>query len=290
VLLKLKLLRFYGHQEWIRYIFRDKIIRLFVNPNRCAFYEFEVDLLGIRYKGNLNKYLDWCIYFFGAYEKQELLLLSDLINKRGSRSIFIDIGANTGEYSLCLSKKCKQVHAFEPYDIIAKIFKKEIKLNKIENIVVHELGLSCENSELDFYAPNEDSHNMGTGSFMSIHEAENNRLYKKIKVVNADEYIEKLNLQCVDLIKIDVEGFEKNVLKGLQNTIRKYRPIIFMEFSVTTAKTFSSLEEFQSLAADYRISMVISNVPVFFFFNKPNYKLKTFLSNNIPANLLLEPM
>jgi FkbM family methyltransferase len=289
MLLKLKLLRFYGHQEWIRFILRDKILRLFVNPDKCASHEFEADFFGMRYKGNLNRYLDWCIYFFGAYEKQQLLLLGDLINKRGPDSVFLDVGANTGEYSLYLSKKCKQVHAFEPYDVIAKIFREEISMNKIENITVHELGLSNENNELDFYAPDKESHNTGTGSFLSIHEAENNRLYKKIKVANADEYIGKLNLQRIDLIKIDVEGFEKNVLKGLQNTIKKYRPIIFMEYSKTTAETFSSSKEFQSLVADYRISRVIANMPLFLFFNKPIYRLGAFSSKDVPANLLLEP-
>ncbi len=285
----LKLLRAFGHQEWIRFIMRDKIIRLFVDPDACASFEFEADFLGMKYKGNLNKYLDWCIYFFGAYEKQELLLLKDLIKKKEYGPVFIDVGANVGEYSLLLSQYCKEVHAFEPYDVIAGKCKEEIALNNINNITLHQLGLGNENKELDFYAPNKESHNTGTGSFLSIHESSNNRLYGKIKVVSADDYVEKLRLSRIDMIKIDVEGFEKYVLQGLSKTIKKYRPIIFMEYSETTAREFSSFKEFQSLFADYRISRVIYDIPCLFFFNKPAYQLISYSGEKLPANLLLEP-
>ena len=63
---------------------------------------------------------------------------------------------------------------------------------------------------LSFYAPK--GANQGTGSFVE-HHTKNNEEYGLLKVVNADEYISKLELKKIDLIKIDVEGFEKNVLQ-----------------------------------------------------------------------------
>ena len=58
--------------------------------------------------------------------------------------------------------------------------------------------------------------------------------YGKLEIVEGDLYISKLNLKRVDLIKIDVEGFEKYVLLGLKDTLEKYRPFVVMEYSKVT--------------------------------------------------------
>ncbi|MBN1824067.1 MAG: FkbM family methyltransferase [Endomicrobiales bacterium] len=283
------LLRFFGRQEWIRPVIREKIIRMLVNPDTCGPFEFTVDFFGLKYSGNINRYLEWHVYFFGAYEKQELVFMSDAARKKGEKAVFLDIGANTGEYSLLLSRLCSKVHSFEPYDVIARQFNANVELNGIKNITLHEVGLGDRNETLDFFAP-VNSHNTGTGTFVAGHEPGNNTLYKKLEIKNADEYIAGLGLDRIDLIKIDVEGFERRVLNGLKDTIKKYRPAIFMEYSESTAGTFASAEEFKDFLAGYRISRVTANKTVLFFFNKPCYGQKEYGFTKLPANLFLEPV
>ena len=283
--LLLGLLQLLGHQDWIRYGIRDRIICIFYKPGIS--HDFEVNFFGFRYKGNLNSYLDWVIYFYGAYEKYELFLLRDLIQNK-SRSIFIDIGSNVGQHSLFMSKYCSCIHAFEPYEPVRRQLEFNIRHNGISNIVVHNVGLGDKDCELDYFMPT--GSNTGTGSFVTLYAKDNNKFFGKLPVVNADNYISKLRLEKLDLIKIDVEGFEKNVLIGLKDTIFEYRPIIFMEFSTQTRNSLSNSNELMSmLPKNYNIKKVQTSKPFFFFFNKPGYRYVDFNSNVSYCNLLLFP-
>ena len=148
-----------------------------------------------------------------AYEKEELYLLRDLITGHPD-PVFVDVGANIGQHSLYMAQHCHQVHAFEPYAAVRQRLVAGIELNKLDNIEIHPVAVGAQDEQLDFYAPK--GGNTGTGSFLATHEAENNELVGQLQVVNGDAYIESLGLARIDAIKIDVEGFEKNVLLGLR--------------------------------------------------------------------------
>ncbi|MCS6882529.1 MAG: hypothetical protein RMK84_01260 [Oscillochloridaceae bacterium] len=107
------LLRFVGRQEWLRVGLRYYTINRFVNPKRSGSRHFEVNFYGLKYKGDLGQYIDWWVYYFGAYEKAELLLMRDIVARRRN-AVCVDVGANVGQHSLFLSRYCAEVHAFEP--------------------------------------------------------------------------------------------------------------------------------------------------------------------------------
>jgi len=276
------LLRFIGHQEWIRKGVRDKLINFFAKLNSR---EFTVDYFGLKYKGNFNSYIDRAIYFCGGYEKEEMLILKDIVSKM-SKPVFIDVGANTGCYTLFMSSFCQAVHSFEPYDKMFDRLREQITLNRLDNVFVHKVGLGDKNAMLDFYAPTD--YNAGTGSFIS--ENQKNKLYGKVKIVKGDEYFVKLGVKKVNIVKIDVEGYEKYVLLGLKDTIKKHRPVVIMEFSRKTAQTFSDFNEFKSLMKDYRIRKIVTNRPLAFF-NRPCIITEfKFSECDFGYNLLLEPI
>jgi FkbM family methyltransferase len=233
-------LRILGHQEWIRYGIRDRILRTFCNPTTIDSQEFEIDFFGFRYKGNVNCYIDWVVYFYGAYEKQELHILKDLIKEKHD-PIFIDVGANIGQHSLFMAQYCNEIHSFEPYSAVRDKLQEKIDLNSISSITVHPVGLGDENKDLEFYGPA--GANTGTGSFVKEHDPENNQLIDKLKVVEGDSYFNLAGIKIVSLIKIDVEGFEKSVLAGLKKILTEHRPVIFMEFSEATKASFSEQDE-----------------------------------------------
>ena len=66
----LNLLRRFGHLDWLAFGIRDRIIRYFVNPDTVEGKEFVTDFFGLQYQGNLNTFIDWSVYFYGAYEKE----------------------------------------------------------------------------------------------------------------------------------------------------------------------------------------------------------------------------
>jgi FkbM family methyltransferase len=283
----LGVLRLLGHQDWIRYGIRNRIISHFCSPDTTSPHSFEIDFFGSKYRGNLNCYIDWVVYFFGAYERQELFLLRDLIRHKDN-PIFIDIGANIGQHSLFMSKYCKEVHAFEPYNAVMAGLEEKIKLNNIKNIITHSVGIGETNKELDFFAPK--GSNTGSGSFVATHEADNNEYLGKLRVVNGDDYLNDLGLKRIDLIKIDVEDFEKSVIMGIRETLKKFRPIVFMEYSEETKLSFSGEDEFRSILPEgYRISTVIPGKPFALFFYSSGYEYLDFNFETSDANIVLTP-
>ena len=283
----MQILRLIGHQEYIRYGIRYRIIGLFYPPYSDRSIPFEVDFFGSIYKGNLNCFLEWNVYFFGAYEKFELFMLRNFIAKTNN-PIFIDIGANIGHHSLFMSNFCSLVHAYEPYEAVSKQLEDKISYNNIKKIQLHKVGLGQKDCELDFYAPK--GSNTGTGSFVAMHDTQNNQLFGKLQIVNGDHHISSLNLNHIDLIKIDVEGFEKDVLIGLEKTLQKFRPIIFMEFSLDTQLSFKNEEDMMSIFPDgYIVKLIQTNRPFAVFFNVPNYSLEHFDFNKLGSNIVLLP-
>ena len=283
----LNLLRLFGHLDWLAFGVRDRLIRYFVNPDTVEGKEFETDFFGLKYQGNLNTFIDWSVYFYGAYEKGILFLLRDIVKEK-QNPIFIDVGANVGHHSLFMSKFCQEVHSFEPYDRVRNILMSRLLFNRCSNIIVHHVGLGEKDEFLDFYAPV--GRNIGTGSFMAEHAKDNNIKIGKLEIVEGDLYISKLNLNRIDLIKIDVEGFEKNVLLGLRDTLEKYRPFVVMEYSTITRNNMTIKQLKEILPDGYSIQGISTNRTFCLLFNRMNYSLTEFDPENPKiADLLLAP-
>ena len=96
----LYLLRIFSRLDWISRRIRGVTLKHLLKGIPVSFsHRFTCNFFGMKYSGNLNSYIDWCVFFFGAYEKQELLLLKDLLRKRDNPTV-LDIGANVGHHSL----------------------------------------------------------------------------------------------------------------------------------------------------------------------------------------------
>ena len=99
-----------------------------------------------------------------------------------------------------------------------------------------------ENSEeVDFFAPI--GANTGTGSFVRDHDQDNNQLIGKLKVVRGDDYFRLKGIEDISVIKIDVEGYELEALKGLTRPL-KALSFEFLPADVETAlRCVARLEE-----------------------------------------------
>jgi hypothetical protein len=94
--LNYSLARFLGHQHYIRRG-RDRLIRRFAQPSANAI-PFAVDFFGLVYRGDLSNFIDWSVYIYGAYSRNELLLLRDIaavLRSAQPNVNFYDIGAST---------------------------------------------------------------------------------------------------------------------------------------------------------------------------------------------------
>lgn len=229
-----KLLRWIGHRAWLPWSLRMRVVRFFRHPDRTPPTPFTVGFFGALYPGRLNTLIDSHVYFFGAYSEQELRLLQRLLALRGPAAVFVDVGANVGHHTLYMARHAAQVHSFEPWPLVADRIREKLELNRIPNVTLHPFGLGTEDATLDFYAAA--SGNTGTGSFSAEHAAGRNRPVGKMNIAAGDAYFQRAGIDRIDLLKIDVEGWEPYVIQGLRQTIHRTRPIIFMEYSDTTSK------------------------------------------------------
>ena len=239
-----------NNQTWRKFLYRQ-LRRNGKTPD----YAFSKDFYGLKYKGNLNNNIDANVFFYGAFEKPLLFFLRDTLNAlitETPKAIFMDIGANVGHHSIFLSKFASQVLAFEPYPKVNMQFKQQIAHNNISNIQIFEIGLSDRCETLNYYAPT--GNNEGIGSFDESSIGKGNTSYGKLELQEGDQVMASDSWKNIKLIKIDVEGFEKKVIKGLTRTIEEERPVIVCEITYGQQLSFVSIEELSSyLPQNYEI-------------------------------------
>ena len=158
-----------------------------------------------------------------------------------SNTVF-DIGSYTGIYALIAAKSNKKlkVSAFEPNPDLFSALEKNLKLNRIRNVKSEQMALDNQPGEAYLYL-NHDIHT-SIGSLIQSSTAGKKVLVRKTTL---DIYCENHSVNSIDLIKIDVEGYEANVLQGGSSIIKKSSPIILMESltQVTLEKQFELLSE-----------------------------------------------
>lgn len=220
-------------------------------------FDFVADLGGVKYEGNTGDFLENQMFYNGAFEKPILFLMRDIMSVGyGPNGTFIDIGANTGQHSLFMSRHAKAVHAFEPWEPVLKKFRRMIKLNGIENITIHAYGLGNESGKKPFYRP--PSGEQLTGSFDKGFRSDNS--YEgDLEIHKGDEAFEKAQIKSVSIIKIDIESYEKLALLGLQATLNRYRPIVVFELTIDASSpvTIKSNKELTKLFPDkYKFALI----------------------------------
>ncbi len=180
--------------------------------------------------GNFNinvvttNYIDAWIYYAGDYESFVKKYFKTHI-KPGDT--VLDVGANIGFHTLYLAElvgASGKVIAVEPMPVNFKALEKNIALNNFNQIITINSALSSKNETINIYL-NPTQHN--PGAYNLFEEGEKNTL---INCVKGDDLLTELSVNKVALIKIDVEGFEFEVLKGLYQTILKDKPVIIFEY------------------------------------------------------------
>lgn len=155
-------------------------------------------------------------------------LPTQLILKRALQygDTFVDIGANEGMISLLASRlvgSSGKVFAFEPNPKPRDIFQKAIDRNAISNITIAPIGLGDKDDTLMLHSP---KFNSGEASFGRSNYSAADIDIIQCPVRRGDDI---LSGEDPKLIKIDVEGFELRVLKGLEQLLIKSRAPVVME-------------------------------------------------------------
>lgn len=281
---RLRLLRWIGHQTWAPRG-TDRLLRALHHPDSGQHFLFDVDFFGKRYRGDLAHYIDWLVFSYGAAPHCELSLLQHaaaFLQKQRNRPInFFDIGANVGHHTLFMSSVAAHVFAFEPFPTVRAELEDRLTLNGIQNVQVFPVGLGDTDQELPYFAST--GANSGIGSFVEHNTAEYQPT-STLPVRRGDPLLESLKLPTVDLLKVDVEGFEPHVLRGLREHILRDRPIILTELMASTRANFGSEQGLRACFYDNAILYGVEGP-----FNKRDYRLTPFTFETTEEILVLPP-
>ena len=218
----------------------------------------------IQWALDLREGIDFAIWLTGAFEPLTIREYRKLIRPG---NIVLDIGANIGAHTLHLAQAVGplgMVHAFEPTDAAFAKLKNNLDLNPElkTRVHCHQLMLldHCEEApHAPIYASwpltnAPDLHPLHHARLMTADHAQTSTL---------DLFLDTSNIQHVDFVKIDIDGFESRMLRGASRMLQLWRPLMIIELAPHQLDEFgTSIEELVQLLADahYELQDVSSGV------------------------------
>lgn len=189
----------------------ERLASRFNRAQRRKMAVFAHDHIGI----HINQY--------GLYDKPDLELLFAFLQPLADTlraGVALDVGANIGNHALFYAERFRAVHAFEPHPATFHLLAFNAKL--AGNVTAYNWGLGSEDARLRL---NEDLDNMGAASIG--HGGDAGAASVEIEIRRLDDL--DLPLEGLCFMKVDVEGFEPQVLRGAARTIERHQPIIVLE-------------------------------------------------------------
>lgn len=218
--MKDEILRRLARRRWLKRLigpYLPNVAKMKIGPSLSLFYNVQ-DFTGpsfyVMYGGPEA---------FEHYEQKNKERLIDLLNEE---SVLFDIGANIGLYSVYFKNRYPGlvVHAFEPESLSHHCLSQTARLLGYRDFVINKLALGSQKEKLTL---NYDPKNAGGHSLLrGRHRGQKT---EEVDVLRLDDYVRENQITRLDVIKMDVEGFEYSVMAGGLETIRRFRPAILFE-------------------------------------------------------------
>jgi len=190
-------------------------------------------------------------YHIEATSRSEIGVLNTLYSIARRHHVFVDAGAGVGYYTVRLSQRVREVHAFEPNPGVRRVLERNIELNLCDNVTVWPYALGSKPDKMALY----------------IDKLSSSLLRREGAIENVVVEVMPLDgcVKGADIIKIDVEGYELEVLEGSTRILDLNRPYILIEhhdFRPDWRKKckglFNRIREF--MAKFYYIPLMITDV------------------------------
>jgi len=172
----------------------------------------------------------------GVYGELDTITIKQNVKKN---DIVIDVGANIGYYTLLFSRlvgNLGKVFGFEPEPYNFELLKKNVEINNYNNITFEQKAISKNSGTINLYL----AKNGIVGHRIYNSDVCNGSI--KVEMISLDDYFSKLDLtDKIDFVKIDVEGAELGVFKGMEKILNESKNLkIFSEFNRDVIKNEGS--------------------------------------------------
>ncbi|MGJ8666855.1 MAG: FkbM family methyltransferase [Patiriisocius sp.] len=247
------------YQKKINYFLRYLIYKFFKKNKKLqipisGIFSIKTNNGNIKIKTNQTSYIAKLLYYNGYKEFEYSVIFEEIIK---SCTVFLDIGANFGYYSLLAHASNSKIKtlAFEPATGPKHYLNENINLNNADTIIPIEKALSNSNGIIDFFEVCNSKypwirHNLSGEHNAGSKKNSRNFIKKTVNAVTLNQFAIDENLSQLDIIKIDTEGTEIDILKGGITTLKKFKPIVICETLFNN--TEDDLESiFKSLGYDF---------------------------------------
>ena len=208
---------------------------------------------GIKYSLDISDYQNWLLYFYCKTDSS-----FGVLKYVKEDFVVFDIGGNIGQTAMMMAKEVGSkgyIYSFEPYPDTVQNFKQNLSLNPSlsKKIQIENCALGSSPGKVNMHkdcATNSGANRIVYEQSSMVSE------WIEVPVSTVDLFVKNNQLNKIDLIKIDVEGFEMHVLKGTYKTLMEFKPVLFIELDDNNLKKqgSSAVELYEFLKSmDYRI-------------------------------------
>lgn len=201
---------------------------------------------------NLSEVIDFMIYIFGGFDKKGGKSFGE---KLKSNDIIIDVGANVGSFALVVSKYIEddgRILALEPSAYAYDKFKNNLELN--ESLAKRIIPIQAFVTRNQYQIPKSIHASWNMNSKKQRHPNHKGILTptKGAIGLSLDQLVDQYSIKKLDWLKVDVDGFEKDVLLGGQHVFEYHKPNVFMELcEYSLLEHSSSVDEILSFLIQF---------------------------------------
>jgi FkbM family methyltransferase len=237
----------------------ERLVRIFASPEKFRLAP-EICLVreGLLFRAQPSIPLAWHVALFGTYEPQLREIIKVVVPGGG---VAIDVGANIGWHTLLMARLAGhggRVLAVEANPSVCERLRENLELNRFTNVLVVNCAAANEDGYLSFQGPDASEPSSGDGHVLDSGAASPGGSTIRVPARKLDAMAADAGLERVDLIKIDVEGFEWPVLQGAEAVISRFRPHVVFEFNAEyTGRGGGTSALFEAFFARHRYKLFV---------------------------------
>lgn len=217
--------------------------------NNSREFTTRIPALDLVYTVPKNTIFSWHLAKYGSFEAENTNILLDIFGEN-SGGMYVDVGANFGWYTCLLSKfagSAGQVFSVEPDSSNLELLRQNVAQNSLTNVTILPCAVSKEDGFLQLHkAP---PTNPGMHSFVAQSHTPERSGDQRIEMKTLDGLLSQTS-GAINLLKMDIEGFEVNALLGARATLQRckhllieYSPRFLKAGNQDVADFFSSIRD-----------------------------------------------
>ncbi len=205
----------------------DRVVRALHPPGNARPVRTVLDYdEGMVINIDTHSFLEWYIYFYGAFRPQISKLLNRMLRPG---QVAFDIGSNIGMHAMIMANRVGptgSVHVFEPDPHPLGRLKANLALNGLANVTLNQAAVAGRSETRQLFLHDDTIGNFANASLQQSNVGRSTRSID-MKVWSLDDYVAANPIERLDVIKLLAQGEEWNALQGAMATIKRFRPKIF---------------------------------------------------------------